>query len=330
MARGRGARVSGCRAGPSRGCCLADGDGGSERDAGANGSLLDFLYANGRGSGGWEEPGDSHPERIGHYFLALLLLRGIVFWQEILARNGAGRARGKGGESPANKEPPKPSEPLGRAGGLLSGAGCLKVSFAVNQPALQPPDPPLPPGPPYPRLVPSPSAVMPPGPLPQTWGRFPKPGAEPAAPRAPGGARRAGRGCGMPVLSAPPRRRSAPLRKLNRAPAPPCKEQRGAAGRAGRSLELQPLGGLHHKRRFPLGVCPRAFDIPSPGTFFWGQEHGTGPAPAGTSLPLRSCLHLETPSKSYVGVDLPKREKQQARRWDHNAAPAQFGYFWDF
>lgn len=28
------------------------------------------------GAGGWEELGDSHPERIGHYFLALLRLGG--------------------------------------------------------------------------------------------------------------------------------------------------------------------------------------------------------------------------------------------------------------
>lgn len=324
MARGRGARVSGCRAGPGRGCCLADGDGGSERDAGANGSLLDFLYANGRGSGGWEEPGDSHPERIGHYFLALLLLRGIVFWQEILARNGAGRARGKGGESPANKEPPKPSEPLGRAGGLLSGAGCLEVSFAVNQPALQPQDTPLPPGPPCPHLVPSPPAVMPPGPLPQTWGRA----SSSPSPKgcSQGGQRlRDARSLGTP----PPWQRPSP--QAEPSPGSPLQGAEGCCWQS-RAIpgELQPLGGLHHKRRFPLSVCPRAFDIPSPGTFFWGQERGTGPAPAGTSLPLRSCLHLETPSKSYVGVDLPKREKQQASRWDHNAAPAQFGYFWDF
>lgn len=69
---------------------------------GQTGVFRIFLYANGRGSGGWEEPGDSHPERIGHYFLGLLLLRGIVFWQEILARNvsyraSTGRARERKG-----------------------------------------------------------------------------------------------------------------------------------------------------------------------------------------------------------------------------------------
>lgn len=77
------------------------------------------MYANGRGSGGWEEPGDSHPERIGHYFLGLLLLRGIVFWQEILARNVTVRARGRGERCPRTKSHERAPRPGGGRGAAL-------------------------------------------------------------------------------------------------------------------------------------------------------------------------------------------------------------------
>lgn len=168
------------------------------------------------------------------------------------------------------------------------------------------------------------AVVMPPGPLPQTWGRFPKPGAEPAAPRAPRGCSDAGY-LGTPPPPQHPSPKAAPI---------PGSPLRGAEGCCWQSRAVPgataPGWPPPQKEVSPGCECPRAFDIPSPGTFFWGLERGTGPAPAGTSLPLRSCLHLEAPSKSYVGVDLPKREEQQTRRWDHSTAPAQFGYFWDF
>lgn len=88
------------------------------------------MYANSRGSGGWEEPGDSHPERIGHYFLGLLLLRGIVFWQEILARNITVRARRRRERSRRTKNP---EELLCRAGS----AGPPEVSFASGTAAAE-------------------------------------------------------------------------------------------------------------------------------------------------------------------------------------------------
>lgn len=90
------------------------------------------------GAGGWEELGDSHPERIGHYFLALLRLGGIVFWQEILKSVCVGKG-------PVHRREQKPPEPLVRAGaaGPLWGRGCSEMSCTAPRAAAERQDAPL-------------------------------------------------------------------------------------------------------------------------------------------------------------------------------------------
>lgn len=201
------------------------------------------------------------------------------------------------------------------------------------------------------QLLPSggtPFSPPPPPPLPTfgafgrvRWpGRFPTQGARLAAPSAPGG-----------CLAPPPPPRDAGSRR----------QRLGAAGSPG------PGSAAPSRRGLPCGVLllpPRPSPWLSParsggcGGPWMASDRQRGFSPGGSiqvrlkrchlalfskaksvglalrsvgmSLSRRSCLHLGTPLKNYVCVDLPQRGRQQAKHWDRNPASVQFGYFLDF
>lgn len=179
-----------------------------------------------------------------------------------------------------------------------------------------------------------------PGPVPRQGARLAAPPclegclAPPAPPcdagRAPPGAGATGSDWGLPVLPAPLRLGSAQPRGLPGGalllpPSPSCPWLSPA--RSGGPQQTRPLQPLHGPRLpvrdFSEWKNPSALEILA--RFSEAKRADLAPCSIGTSLSLHSCLHLETPLKSCVCVDLTPRGRQQTRRWGHNSAPVLFG-----